>query len=87
MGKFLEYAREAKGYFIWVPNQHNNGGMVKVQWDIIFHGIDNTTATPPIPWHYMLLWDTVDFPDHISVNNDKTLYVHAQQHALSMTLM
>ena len=28
--RFLGYAKDVKGYLIWVPNSHNNSGTVKV---------------------------------------------------------
>jgi hypothetical protein len=37
-GRFLGYARDAKGYLIWATNPNNNAGTHKVRRDvIIFH--------------------------------------------------
>jgi transposase InsO family protein len=80
-GRFLGYATGAKGYLIWVPHQNNNGGTVKVRRDVIFHDADTQTASPPVPPHYVPLWEAVNFPDRIPVSNDENSYVHARLNA------
>jgi hypothetical protein len=73
-GRFLGYAKDAKGYLVWVPNPDNNGGTLKVRRDVIFH----CTPTPPPPTEndYSPLWEHVDFPDHLKTNNDGTTPLH-----------
>ena len=75
-GRFLGYAKDAKGYLIWVPNQNNNGGTVKVRRDVTFHGIPLPPKSPAVPDEYLPLWENVDFPDGLHTNND-IRYVHA----------
>ncbi len=86
-GRFLRYAKGVKGYLIWVPNQNNNGGTVKVRWDIIFHDIPPITTSLPIPKLYMPLWDAIDFLDHITISNNINVYMHAWPTTLSMPLI
>ncbi len=79
-GRFLGYARDAKGYLIWVPNQANNGGTLKVRRDVVFNDTCSpNTMSAPIPMHYMPLWDAINFPDHIPICNNDNEYVHAWQ--------
>jgi hypothetical protein len=54
-GRFLGYAKDAKGYLIWVPNTDNNSGSVKVQRDVIFHNFAQPSPSPDIPRHYLPL--------------------------------
>jgi hypothetical protein len=54
--RFLGYARDAKGYTIWVPNPNSHGGSLKIRRDLLFHGFpsspkssDNTPLWDEIP--------------------------------------
>ncbi|SRR5258708_3928968 len=79
-GRFLGYARDAKGYLIWVPNRANNGGTLKVWRNMVFNDTCSPdTMSAPIPMHYMPLWDAINFPDRIPIRNDDDEYVHAWQ--------
>ena len=64
-GLFLGYAKDAKGYLIWVPHTDNNGGTVKVRRDVIFHDFTPTSPSPDIPDHYLPLWEDITFPDQL----------------------
>jgi hypothetical protein len=70
-GRFLGYARDAKGYLIWVTNPNNNAGTLKVQRDVIFHDFTNPTPSPNIPSHYLLLWEHVNFPNRLITSDDE----------------
>jgi hypothetical protein len=39
---FLGYAKDAKGYILWVPGPDGRGGSIKIRRDVLFHGF-----TPP----------------------------------------
>ena len=70
IGRFLGYAKDAKGYLIWVTNSENNSGTLKVRRDVIFHDFPTPTPSPPIPQHYLPLWENVEFPDHLAISPD-----------------
>ena len=70
LGRFLGYVKDAKGYLIWVPNATNNGGTIKIRRDVTFHDFPITDASPPIPHHYLPLWENIDFPDRLAVHNN-----------------
>jgi len=85
-GWFLGYAKDAKGYLIWVPNQNNNSRTLKVRWEVVFHDTHTQSTSPPVPPHYTPLWEAINFPDCVTVSSDENTYVHAQQNTLSMSL-
>ena len=64
-GRFVGYAKDSKGYLIWVTNQDNHGGTLKVRRDIIFHNLPVQTASPNILPDYLPLWEGIDFPDQL----------------------
>ena len=68
-GRFLGYAKDAKGYLIWVPNAGNNGGTLKVRRDVIFHHMPSPPPTPNNNHTYHPLWDNIEFPDHLKTHN------------------
>ena len=76
-GRFLGYAKDAKGYLIWVTNKNGNGGSVKVRRDVTFHNIPPPPLSPAVPDEYMPLWENINFPDGLQTNN-VTPYVHAR---------
>ena len=57
-GRFLGYARDAKGYHIWVPNLTGRGGTLKTRRDVIFHDFP---SSPP-PDNSLPLWDEIFTP-------------------------
>ncbi len=85
-GQFLDYAKEAKGYLIWVPNHNGGGRTLKVRRDVIFHDHPTPATSPPVPPHYTPLWESTDLPDHIHTNENNP-YVHAWSNTLSMSLI
>ena len=85
LGQFLGYVKDAKGYLIWVPNPNNNGRTLKVCRDVVFHDFPTHPHSPPVPPHYLPLWENVDFPDCVRESEDTTspelisplpMYVH-----------
>ena len=71
-GRFLGYAKDAKGYLIWVSNNNNNGGTLKVRRDVTFHDTPTPPPSPSVPHHYQPLWENIEFPDRLVPSNDKT---------------
>ena len=57
-GRFVGYARDAKGYHIWVPNLGGHGGTLKTRRDVVFH--DFPSSTPPD--NTLPLWDEIFTP-------------------------
>ena len=68
-GRFLGYARDAKGYLIWVPNSSGVGGTVKTRRDVIFHDF----PSPALPDDSLPLWDDIAVPDNTKTH---TAYAH-----------
>jgi Integrase core domain len=64
-GRFLGYAKDAKGYLIWVPNPTSGGGTVKVRRDVIFHAFPSAPSSSTLPTPYSRLWDDIPFPERI----------------------
>jgi hypothetical protein len=65
-GRFLGYAKESKGYLIWVPNLDNNGGSLKVRRNVVFHDFPKPSPSPNVPHHYVPLWKDIAFPDRLN---------------------
>jgi hypothetical protein len=61
--RFLGYATDAKGYLIWVSNEHGPGGSVKVRRDVVFHDFPVTPPPPLLPSAYLPLWEDMPFPN------------------------
>jgi len=59
-GRFLGYAKDARGYIVWIPNSSGHGGTAKVRRDVTFH---STPASPPNDGSP--LWDDVTTPDQL----------------------
>jgi hypothetical protein len=71
-GRFFSYAKDAKGYLIWVTNPHGNGGTLKIRRDVIFHNFPCPQPSPALPAVYRPLWEHVEFPDHLNYERDQT---------------
>lgn len=69
-GRFLGYAKDAKGYFIWVTSPNSTTGSLKVRRDVVFHDFPSSSPSPPPSPSYLPLWDDVDFPDRLSGTDD-----------------
>lgn len=76
-GRFLGYAKDAKGYLVWVPNPNGNGGSVKVRRDVTFHDFPQTSPSPLVTNEYLPLWSSVDFPDGLHTNKTP-MCIHAE---------
>ena len=59
--RFLGYAKNAKGYVLWIPGADGRGGSVKIRRDVSFHGLPSISSRnedrPP-------LWDDIPLPDN-----------------------
>ena len=64
-GHFLGYAKDAKGYLIWVPGTNSWGGLLKTCRDVVFHDfpVPDTIHHPPVRNDLSPLWDDVTLPD------------------------
>jgi hypothetical protein len=69
-GRFLGYAKDAKGYLIWVTNLDNNGGMLKTRRDVVFHELPVPIPSPSVPPAYHPLWENVVFPNCLQPSHD-----------------
>jgi hypothetical protein len=87
-GRLLGYAKDAKGYLIWVPYPDDRGGSVKVRRDVTFHDYPPPSPSPDVPHHYLPLWSNVEFPDRLTPStegeNSQTL-LHSTQRSSSTT--
>ncbi len=60
---------------IWVLNLDNNRGTLKVWWDVIFH--NTPTLSPTNEIGYLPLWEHINFPDHLNMDNSPSAPPHA----------
>ena len=74
-GRFLGYAKDTKGYLIWVPGPLGRGGTVKVRRDVIFHDFPSPISAPTSHHDFSPLWDDVLFPERIPIHNEQQLIV------------
>ena len=63
-GRFLGYAKDAKGYLVWIPGPLGRGGVVKVRRDVTFHGFPPPSISSPTSIASPL-WDDVPFPERL----------------------
>jgi hypothetical protein len=66
-GHFLGYAKDAKGYLVWITSSH--GGSLKVRQDVTFHDFLTPKPSPNVPLPYKSLWDNIGFPDRLHIDN------------------
>ena len=73
-GRFVGYARDARGYLIWFPDSRT----IRPRRDVEFHGFPVSLPSPPIS---DILWDDIpmdvephshDNEDHIILEQDST---------------
>jgi hypothetical protein len=64
-GRFLGYAKDAKGYLIWIPGRDGKGGSVKTRRDVIFHDFPPTVPVPQSHDNLSPLWEDVAFPEYL----------------------
>ena len=62
-GRFLGYAKNAKGYLIWIPGSHENTGTVKPRRDVIFHDLPSRVTVPPVD-DLSPMWEDVPYPEN-----------------------
>ena len=62
-GRFLGYAKDAKGYLVWIPGPNNKGGTVKARRDVTFHGTPHPNTVPDDD--HTPMWDDVQFQEKL----------------------
>lgn len=62
-GCFLGYAKDAKGYLIWIPGPNNRGGTVKARRDVTFHDYPIHLSHVPSMDTESILWDDIAYSD------------------------
>jgi hypothetical protein len=62
-GRFLGYAKDAKGYLIWIPGPGGHGGGLKTRRDVIFHHLPNPPPVPSTHDEFTPLWEDVTSPE------------------------
>ena len=65
-GQFLGYAKDAKGYLVWIPNPTSCGGTVKTRRDVIVHDLPSRPDVPPITPVFFPLWCDVPMLDRLA---------------------
>ena len=65
-GRFLGYAKDAKGYLVWIPNPTSRGGTVKTRRDVIVHDLPSRPDVPPITPVFFPLWHDVPMADRLA---------------------
>jgi hypothetical protein len=63
-GRFLSYAKDAKGYLVWIPGPRNCGGTVKTRRDVVFHNYPVLSEDMPPMDTESNMWDDVTYSDH-----------------------
>ena len=58
-GHFLGYAKDAKGYLIWVPGAKGCRGLLKMCWDVIFHDFPSPKPISSMHDNLSPLWKDV----------------------------
>ena len=81
-GCFLGYARDAKGYLIWVLNNHSPGGSLKVRCNVIFHNFPSPTPSPVIPNSYLPLLEDIHFENRLQPMTYNNPHVVSHKHII-----
>lgn len=79
-GRFLGYAKDAKGYLIWVSSPNSTTGTLKVRRDVVFHDFPLASSSPAPSPSYLPLWDDIDFPDRLSNTHDDASPLFSHPH-------
>jgi hypothetical protein len=90
-GRFLGYAKDAKGYLVWIPGPNNRGGTVKARRDVTFHDYPVPLSHAPPTDTESSLWDDVTYSDQL-VNScvhivSSTSFVTDSNQPLSLTVV
>jgi hypothetical protein len=64
-GHFLGYAKDAKGYLIWVPGLKGRGGLLKTRRDVVFHDYPSSQSVTSMHNDLSPLWDDVVLLDDL----------------------
>ena len=59
------YAKDTKGFLVWIPGPNNRSGTVKARWDVTFHDLPNRSNPPLREQMKLQLWVDVPFPEHL----------------------
>ena len=62
---FLGYAKDVKGYLLWIPGPNGQRGSVKSWRDVIFHNTPPIQTVPPLNQELAPLWEDTPFPEHL----------------------
>jgi hypothetical protein len=73
-GRFLGYAKDAKGYLIWVPGTGGRGGLLKTRRDVVFHDFPPLQSVSSKHNDLSPLWDDVIAPDDSGIHEPSTLF-------------
>jgi hypothetical protein len=90
-GRFLGYAKDAKGYLIWVPGPSGQGGVIKTRRDVTFHDFPPQPTTTASHHDLTPLWD--DVTDRVYVDSSPLehpsvpSYVRARAHTMKPSLI
>jgi hypothetical protein len=76
-GRFLGYAKDAKGYLVWVPSPSGRGGSLKTRRDVTFHDLPTPAPVPSVHDDLTPLWDDIATPDQSAQREE--MYAHAFQ--------
>lgn len=79
--RFLGYAKDAKGYILWVANPNGRGGSIKIRRDVLFHGF----TTPSAKEDDSPLWDDLHNPENSTVY-DLRVYIYITTFSLRIIL-
>ena len=77
-GRFLGYAKDAKGYIIWIPGPSNHGGTFKTRRDVVFHDFPREKAVAPVHDDLSPVWDDITTSDSLTCPN--TTYTPRSPH-------
>lgn len=62
-GRFLGYAKDARGYLVWIPGPNGKGGTVKSRRDVTFHGPSHSENMLPYRDNHAPMWDDVEYSE------------------------
>jgi transposase InsO family protein len=77
-GRFLGYAKDARGYIVWITNPNGRGGTAKVRRDVTFHSSLPDQPLPTSPHTGASpLWEDVPSSDQLVTHDKPEILKHA----------
>jgi hypothetical protein len=64
-GRFLGYAKDARGYLVWIPGPNGKGGTVKSRRDVTFHDLPVSVTSSGNNDDQTPMWDDVQFRENL----------------------